>query len=63
MPMPPMTRSEIFSMPTVACQRTGSSSSLTKLDATPRSREVMPAEVVDLTFLREAQAELGVKGR
>jgi NitT/TauT family transport system substrate-binding protein len=27
------------------------------------SREVAPSEVVDLTFLREAQAELGIKGR
>ena len=27
------------------------------------TREVMPAEVADLTFLREAQAELGVKQR
>ena len=27
------------------------------------TREVAPAEVVDLTFLREAQAELGIKGR
>jgi NitT/TauT family transport system substrate-binding protein len=27
------------------------------------TREVKPAEVVDLTFLRQAQAELGVKGR
>jgi NitT/TauT family transport system substrate-binding protein len=27
------------------------------------SREVTPAEVADLTFLREAQAELGIKGR
>ena len=27
------------------------------------TREVMPAEVADLTFLREAQAELGIKGR
>ena len=39
MPMPPMTRSEIFSTPTAAFRRTGSSSSLTKLDATPRSQE------------------------
>jgi NitT/TauT family transport system substrate-binding protein len=27
------------------------------------SREIMPNEVVDLTFLREAQAELGIKAR
>jgi NitT/TauT family transport system substrate-binding protein len=27
------------------------------------SREVAPPEVVDLTFLRQAQAELGIKGR
>ena len=27
------------------------------------TREVTPAEVVDLTFLREAQAELGIKQR
>jgi NitT/TauT family transport system substrate-binding protein len=27
------------------------------------SREVTPSEVVDLSFLREAQAELGIKGR
>jgi len=27
------------------------------------TREVAPSEVVDLTFLREAQAELGIKGR
>ncbi len=27
------------------------------------TREVAPSEVVDLSFLREAQAELGIKGR
>ena len=27
------------------------------------TREVMPTEVADLTFLREAQAELGIKQR
>ena len=27
------------------------------------TREITPAEVVDLSFLREAQAELGIKGR
>ena len=27
------------------------------------TREVTPAEVADLTFLREAQTELGIKGR
>jgi len=27
------------------------------------AREVAPGEVADLTFLREAQAELGIKGR
>ena len=27
------------------------------------TREVAPAEVADLTFLREAQAELGIKAR
>jgi hypothetical protein len=26
-------------------------------------REIMPNEVVDLTFLHEAQAELGIKAR
>ena len=27
------------------------------------TRDIMPNEVVDLTFLREAQAELGIKAR
>ena len=27
------------------------------------TREVAPSEVVDLTFLREAQAELGIRAR
>jgi hypothetical protein len=27
------------------------------------TREVAPGEVVDLSFLRAAQAELGIKGR
>jgi hypothetical protein len=27
------------------------------------TREVAPSEVADLTFLREAQAELGIKAR
>ncbi len=39
MPMPPTTRSEIFSTPTAAFRRTGSSSSSIRLDATPRSPE------------------------
>ena len=43
MPMPPMTRSEIFSMPMAAFRRMGLSSLSIKLGATPRSRrEVAP---------------------
>ena len=64
MPMLPMTRCEICSTPTAAVPEDGLKLVIDQARRSAKvTREVMPAEVADLTFLREAQAELGIKQR